>query len=99
MNDPIEPRPFEPEELDEHAVYRVSLMHNPNNPPHAGILIMGFHNGSYCKLTSPGLPETHPSNYHAIEVHEKLCDLPDTGPFEDAEALTFDNFTDQWDDD
>lgn len=83
---------FEPEKLDERAVYRVTVMAQDRNPPHGAILLTGFKSGSYAKIVGPSFHEYHPTECYRIEVHEKLCDLPSHGAFEDAEHLTDDWF-------
>lgn len=83
---------FDPEALDEKAVYRATVQAFPSNPPHAAILITGFSNGAYAKVVGPSFHEYHPSECYKIEIHEKLCDLPDHGAFEDAEALDSDEY-------
>jgi hypothetical protein len=91
MDNPEEMK-FDPTEWDERAVYRVTVQRRDSNPPHAAVMITGFHTGSYAKVVGPSFDETHPSKYYAIEVHEKICQLPTFGAFDDAEMLTDDYF-------
>lgn len=79
MNDP---NPFDPEALDEFAVYEVNVQHEPNNVEHGAILLTGFKSGSYARVFSASYERPHdPADLHSVRVGRKLTDMPE-GPLD-----------------